>query len=557
LTALYEIAHLLESADAADQRVRRVLELLGEPVPYHQCALLEARIGHEPRVVVVPETTDEERVVLTWTLVDLFGKLVDTSGHVRPPTLRPSGAHLAVPLVGLDQVIGVLFVRSSMGEYTEEHLRTLSLVAANLAAYFTTLRARAELAERARERDEARRAAEAANRAKDEFLALVSSELKTPLSSILAWAQILRSTTIDVAARVHALDELERQARTQAKLVDDILDLACVASAKLRLNLRLIEDPAGLIRATIEGLRLEAERKSVRLESDLDAGAMPLVVDPDRIVQVVSILIAHAIMITPVGGRIEVRLEPTAEYARIRVIGGGGDISREALPHAFDRFGQAAGAGTGAEGGRGVGLAIVKDLVEMHGGRVRAESPGPEPGATFTIELPRVPGKRPASAPRRTGEAGERADERVLAGIHVLIVDHDPGLREAFQSVLEDYGAGVTAVASAPEALAVLERAPPDVLLFGDLAPRGESVYDLVRQVTARACPLPIASISAWRLEERERELAAGFRLHLAKPLDVGALVAAVAELAGRTKGKAPRLFALPGEDPTPNKRGD
>ena len=412
------------------------------------------------------------------------------------------------------------------------------------------LRARAELAELARERDEARRAAEAANRAKDEFLALVSYELKTPLSSILAWAHILRSTTDDAAAHARAIDEIEGNVQAQAKLIDDILDLACIASAKLRLNLRIIE-PAGLIKATLEGLRLEAERKSIRLDSDLEAAAMPLVIDPDRIGQVVSILVANAIDFTPAGGQVDVRLERAADCARIQVSDSGSGISREALPHVFDRFRQAAGAGTDADEtrgfGRGVGLAMVKELVELHGGRVRAESAGPERGSTFTVELPHAPEPRAAPGLRRQGED---ADGPLLAGIRVLLVDHDLGLREAFQSVLDCYGAEVTAVASATEALAALERSRPDVLLFGDLAMRGESVYDLMREVTARACPLPVASISAWRLEEQERELAAGFRLHLAKPMEIEALVEAVAGLAGR-RGKPLRLFALPGDGPT------
>jgi signal transduction histidine kinase/CheY-like chemotaxis protein len=544
---LYDIAQILESADGADKRVGRVLELLRSLVPYEQCAMLEARIGHAPHVVLEPETLPDERVALTGTLLDLFGQLVDVDTGARAPAVRLKGVHLAVPLVSLDEVIGILLVRSSAGEYTEEHLRALSVVAAKLAAYFTMLRARAELAELARERDEARRTAEAANRAKDEFLALVSHELKTPLSSILAWAHLLRSTTDDAAARDHAIDELESNVKTQAKLIDDILDLACIASAELRLNLRIVE-PAGLIKATIEGLRLEAEQKSILLESDLDETAMPLVVDPDRIGQVVSILVANAIKFSPAEGRVEVRLERATGYARIQVSDSGSGISREALPHVFDRF-RAARGGTRAEGGLGVGLAIVKDLVELHGGRVRAESGGPEQGSTFTVELPREQATHAGTA-----AAGERATSHLLAGIRVLFVEHDLGLRESFQSVLADYGAELTSVASVADALALLERSRPDVLLFGDLAIRGESVYELMREVAAHAFPLPAASVSAWRLEEKEREIAAGFRLHLPKPLDIDVLVDAVANLAGRIRGKAPRLFVLPDEAATPKK---
>jgi signal transduction histidine kinase len=546
---LYDIAHLLESGEDADERVRRVLGLLGTLVPYQQIAVLEARVGHQPHVVAVPEATPGERIVLTETLLDLFGNLVDAKARPRArQKAREGGGHLAVPLVGLDEVIGLLFVRASAGEYTEKHLRALSVVAAKLAAYFTTLRARAELAQLARERDQARRAAEAANRAKDEFLALVSYELMTPLSSILAWTHVLRTAPHDAPAHARAIDEIEGNVQAQTKLIDDILDLACVASAKLRLNLRIME-PADLIETTIEGLRLEAERKSIRLGADLETAAMPLVLDPDRISQVVSILVARAISFTPAGGHVAVRLGRSADHARIQVSGSGREISREALPHVFDRFRQPAGVDRPVDEARAVGidfgLAIVKDLVELHGGRVRAESAGPESGATFTVELPHAPQARPAP---RVPTEGERADGRPLAGIRVLLVDRDLGLREAFQSVLDAYGAEVTAVASAPEALAALERWRPDVLLFGDLAVRGDSVYDLMREVTARACPLPVASISARRLEETKRELAAGFRLHLGKPLEIAALVDAVAGLAGRLPGPRPCLFALPGD---------
>jgi CheY-like chemotaxis protein len=180
---------------------------------------------------------------------------------------------------------------------------------------------------------------------------------------------------------------------------------------------------------------------------------------------------------------------------------------------------------------------------------VSAESTSPDRGATFTVDLPRAPETRLAAP---ASPLAERPDDRLLAGVRVLLVDVDLGIRESFQAVLESQGALVTTAASAPEALGALEQKPLDVLLFGDLATRGDTVYDLIREVTARACPVPIASISAWRLAERERALAAGFRLHLGKPLEIEVLVEAVAQLAGRSPGKAQRLRRLPGAEPTP-----
>ena len=231
---LYDVTQLLESADRADERVRRVLELLRDLVPYEQCALLEARLGHEERVVLVPETSADERVVVTRALVDIFGQLVDTDARTCVVPGRPEEARLAVPLVGLDEVMGILLVRSSVTEYSEEHLRALSVIAAKLAAYITIRGTNADLAELARERDEARRAVDAARAAKDELLDLVSSELRIPLLS-----------TGD-----RALDALEQRIQAQAKRLDDLLGQARLASAELRLTLREIapalleEDPS-------------------------------------------------------------------------------------------------------------------------------------------------------------------------------------------------------------------------------------------------------------------------------------------------------------------------
>jgi signal transduction histidine kinase len=253
---LYDIAQLLESAEGADQRVRGVLGLLHHLVPYDQCALLEARLGFDPHVVAVPEATPAEEPRLTLTLVNLFWQFVDTPESTRAaaPVTRPEGVHLAVPLVGLDEVIGLLLVRSSTSEYTDEHVRDLSMVAATLAAYLTTLRAQNELVEIARARDEARDAAEAANQTKDHLLALMANELKTPLAAILAWTQVLRSATDDIRGRGHALDEIERNVHTQASLVGDILGLARDASTALRLNLHIVR-PKSWLEATLEGLR--------------------------------------------------------------------------------------------------------------------------------------------------------------------------------------------------------------------------------------------------------------------------------------------------------------
>jgi len=492
---LHDITQILESVQGSEERLLRVLDILRRIVPYERCALFVAQPGRESRLLVVPATPPDVRAKLSETLVDLHGRLLDERVHTLEARARASGAHLAVPLVGNDEAIGVLFVSGaapdgSGGGYTVQHLRELSVVAAHLAAYLVTV-------DQARALDEARREAETANRMKDEFLALVSHELKTPLMSTLAWAHRLGSEEIDPCGRIRAVEEIERNVHAQAKLIDEILDLACIVTADLRLDLEAVE-PANLIKSAIEEQRLRAEQRSIRLETALDESVSLVVVDPARIVQVISSLLAKAIHFTPRGGHVGVRLERAGAHARIRVI----DPTTQAY------------------GEQGLDLDIAKALVEAHGGRLQMEKLAEEKGSTFTVELP-----LPDEAPE--------PDRRLLAGIRVLLVDDDDDMRDAAGALLEQYGAEVTAVASAPAALAALERSRPHVLL-SDLSMPGESGYDLMRKVAARDATLPAAALTGFGdQEDRRRALAAGFRMHLAKPLEAKALVAAVATLSG------------------------
>jgi signal transduction histidine kinase/ActR/RegA family two-component response regulator len=538
---LYDIAQVFESAEGSAERVLHVLELLRELVPYDQCALLEAEPGRKLRLILAPGAPPDERDRLMETLTKFFGLFVEEHAHPPQALARPPGVHLAVPLVGLDEVIGVFFVRRSEGEYQEWHLRTLSMIGAKIAAYLTMLRARAEAAERSRQLEEARHAAETANRAKDEFLALVSHELKTPLTSTLTWAHVLSSKGVPEAERARAVEAIERNVRAQAKLIDELLDLSCVATAELRLDLRAVE-PSKLIKAAIKALRPQAERRSIRLDAALDQSVKLFAADPDRLEQVVASLVANAIKFTPNGGHVEVRLERAGKDARIRVIDNGKGISGEFLPHVFERFRQAERSSAARSAGLGVGLAIVKDLVELHGGLVYVESLGKDKGTTVTVELPLA---KVAAVRAEAVETGERSEPSALAGIRILIVDDDRDMCNALQDLLESYGAEVTTAASAVEALAALERSRPDVLL-SDVAMPGENGYDLMRKIASRAgknAP-PAAALSSYAKEtEREQALAAGFRTLLAKPIEPNALIAVVAELAGRRRTKSSRAW--------------
>lgn len=533
----YDIAQILESAEDSEARVVRVLERLRALVPYERCAVLEAQRGSERRLFTAPGTPPAERATLMATSTELLRQLLEDHGQAEEAPAKPAGMHLAVPLIGLDEVVGVLFAQRAEGAYEEQHVRDLSVVAAELAAYFSMLHARGLEAERTRQLEEARQAAETANRAKDEFLALVSHELRNPLNTILLSADALRSEESREPDRTRTYEAIERSVRAQAKLIEDLLDLSGVATASLRLDLRAVE-PAGVIKAAVLALQPRAEEKSIRLEAVLDESVTPLIADPHRLSQIVANLVANAIKFTPHGGHVEIRLERAGVLARIRVIDSGPGISPEVLPHLFEPFYQADCSTTRTHGGLGVGLALVKDLIELHGGQVHAESPGQDKGATFTVELPLAAAAPSAPAPAEAPE-GARRDERALAGIRVLVVDDDRDICEVLQFVLESRGAVVTVAASAAEALAALERSMPDVLL-SDVAMPGGSGYDLMRKIVARdgARALPAAALSAYaRGQDRQEALAAGFQMQLAKPVDAETLIAAVATLAGRRGG--------------------
>jgi len=557
-SAFYDIAQVLESAEESEARVIRVLKRLRSLVPYESCAVLAALPGREPRLITPPEMLPAERDRLLVLTTGLLERLIVENEQPAEALAMP-GPHIAVPLVGMDEVVGVLFVEGAA--YAEAHVRRLSVVAAKLAAYFSLLGAAALEAERTRQLDHARQLAETANRAKDEFLALVSHELRTPLNTILVWADALRSSDTRDSERLRGFEAIVRSVRAEVSLIDDLLDLSCIANATLRLDLRAV-NPAKLIQAALKVLRPRAEQKSIRLEANLDESVTPLIADPQRLSQVIANLVANAIKFTPAGGSVVVRLERAGALARIQVIDSGSGIRAEALPNLFERFRTADGSSTRAHGGLGVGLALVKDLVELHGGQVRAESAGAMQGATFTVDLPLTESAavRPGAAAlpeRRRRPERRRArgvsvparpdpDEPVLAGVRVLLVDDDKDICEVLQFVLEGQGALVSVAASAVEALAMLEGSMPNVLL-SDIAMPGETGYDLMRKIVARKGALapPAAALSAYARGQDLREaLASGFQMLLTKPIEPEALINAVRDLA------LPR--AVRGTDPAP-----
>jgi signal transduction histidine kinase len=330
----------------------------------------------------------------------------------------------------------------------------------------------------------ARAEAEVASRSRDEFLAMLSHELRTPLSAMLGWVLLLRSGRLDAVRTAHALEVVERNTQAQARLIGDLLDVSRIITGKLQLDLRQVE-PATVILAALETVRPTAEAKGVRLESALDPLVGPVAGDPDRLQQIVWNLLSNGVKYTPPRGRVEVRLDRVDATMRITVTDTGIGIGSDLLPHVFERLTQAGHGPARPDSGLGLGLAIVRHLVELHGGTVHAASPGDGQGTMFTVNLPVAaadPGWRrlpPASPGSRDGRPLRRP---ALDGLRVLVVDDDGDARELLTTVLEECGAEVFTVASVGEAVETLKRAHPDVLV-SDIGLPGESGYDLIRAV--------------------------------------------------------------------------
>ena len=387
---------------------------------------------------------------------------------------------------------------------------------------------------------EARRVAEQADRLKDEFLATLSHELRTPLTSVLGWASLIRSGDVDEANFPRAMEIIERNARSQARLIDDLLDVSRIITGNLRLELHSI-DFAPVIEAANDALRPAAEAKGIQLQIEFASQACKVRGDTNRLRQVVWNLILNAIKFTPRGGRVVVGLHCNDSFAQLTVSDTGDGIDRDFLPYVFDRFRQAEGSISRKQGGLGLGLAVVRHLVELHGGSVSAESGGPGQGATFTVELPLVDGLAAVDAEDQkqaaTGKGLDRSSLR-LDGLRVLVVEDDDDSRSLLSMVLKQYGANVTAASSAAEALKALERAPADVLI-SDIGMPDEDGYELMRKVRAlppqRGGLAPAIALTGYATcKDRERALLAGYQVHVAKPVEPIALVAAVANLAKR-----------------------
>ena len=401
--------------------------------------------------------------------------------------------------------------------------------------------ARKQVEEFARRAEMARRQAEDASRAKDEFLSTLSHELRTPLNAIVGWSSLLRNGNVRESQRMRALETIERNARVQARLIEDLLDLSRIVQGKLVLSVGPVE-MVRVVEAALDSVRPAAEAKGVRLQPVLDSHAT-LVGDPDRLQQIVWNLLSNAIKFTPKGGRIQVRLRREASYVEVVVADSGQGIAPEFLPHVFDRFRQADSTSTRHFGGLGLGLAIVRSLVELHGGIIEAASDGIDQGATFTLRLPMAPLRADKAPPPASNEVGVPTLQTFecppgLRGLRVLVVDDEPDTRALLEYLLVQCECQVRTAAHAAEAMALVTSQPFDVLV-SDVGMPGENGLSLIARIRAlppeRGGNIPALALTAYaRSEDRTAALKAGFHMHLTKPIEPGELTVVIETLATR-----------------------
>jgi signal transduction histidine kinase/ActR/RegA family two-component response regulator len=429
----------------------------------------------------------------------------------------PMGGWLVAPLVGRDgRNIGLIQLSDKYeGEFTEEDEAILVQLAqmASVAVENTRLYQAQQLA---------RTQAESANRIKDEFLAVLSHELRSPLNPILGWTRLLRSRKLDEQKTAHALATIERNANLQTQLIGDLLDVSRILQGKLSLNIAPV-DLASTITAAMETVRLAAQAKSIQIHTALNEAIGQVAGDGDRLQQIIWNLLSNAVKFTPEGGRVEVRLERIGSQAQISVSDTGKGISPDFLPYVFDYFRQADGATTRKFGGLGLGLAIVRHLTELHGGIVTAESLGEGQGATFIVRLPLLKEAAGLDNEPSSNCSTDVLAASPLAGLSILVVDDDADTREYLTFVLEQAGANASSAESADEALQVLVQSTPDILL-SDIGMPEMDGYMLMQQVRAMPCDragqIRAIALTAYAGQMNQQQaIAAGFQRHIAKPV--------------------------------------
>jgi len=444
--------------------------------------------------------------------------------------LRPQSS-MAVPMAVMGRIIGTIEVQSyEANVYRPEHVTAMSM-GANLTAVAIENVRLLKLERTARE------AAEESNRLKDEFLATVSHELRTPLTAILGWSRMLEGGDLDDVTVHQAVETIGRNARAQAQIVDDILDVSRIITGNLYLELQPME-VGPVIENAINVIRQTAEAKGIRIETYFNAKPAMISGDANRLQQVVWNLLSNAVKFTESGGRVCVKVSQVGAAIEISVSDTGQGISPEFLPYVFERFTQADSTTTRQHGGLGLGLAIARHLVEIHGGSIKAESLGQGRGATFRIRLPLVDAAAGSAEFDDADQFKMAKSPQLLSGLNVLLVDDDSDTLTLMATALTKRQANVTAVSSAGEAIQAITQKRPDVLV-SDIAMPDEDGYGLIEKIrlleNGETQNIPAVAITAYaKDEDRERALSSGFQIYLAKPVELTELISVVARAARR-----------------------
>ena len=458
----------------------------------------------------------------------------------RAPSAADAGLRGAFgfPILLGDEVVGVMEFFSQETRQPDQDLSDMiASVGFQIGQFHERKRAEEKLAHLLVRERAARADAEKANRLKDEFLATLSHELRTPLNAVIGWSRMLKSGRLDPESSLHAMEVIERNAWAQKQIIEDILDVSRVITGKLQLHLAPV-DLVSVVGAALDAVRPALEAKDIRVETDYQEGARVIAGDADRLQQVVWNLVSNASKFTPAGGTVAIRISQDDKYAAVQISDTGPGIAPEFLPHVFERFRQADGSTTRTHGGLGLGLAIVRHLVELHGGIIGVENVTPGSGAAFTVKLPLPSTQLTLEKSPAAGPFEDTLTEIDLAGVRILVVEDDLDALDLITIDLAEHGASVRGVASATEALELLQSEPFD-LLISDIGMADTDGYNLIKQVrnqeVSKSASIPAIAVTGYaRAQDRIRAIAAGYNTHVAKPVEIRELVTVVKCLTGR-----------------------
>jgi PAS domain S-box-containing protein len=442
------------------------------------------------------------------------------------------------PILLGDEVVGVMEFFSQEPRQPNQDLNDMiTSVGFQIGQFHERKRAEEKLAHLLVRERAARADAEKANRLKDEFLATLSHELRTPLNAVIGWSRMLRSGRLDPESSLHAMEVIERNAWAQKQIIEDILDVSRVITGKLQLHLAPV-DLVAVVKAALDAVRPALEAKDISVKTHYQEGLRIIAGDADRLQQVVWNLLSNASKFTPPGGTVGIRVKQDETYATVEISDTGPGIEPEFLPHVFERFRQADGSTTRTHGGLGLGLAIVRHLVELHGGLIGVENVASGSGAVFTVQLPLPSSKLTLQAPSAADSVDQSVTEVDLAGVRILVVEDDLDALDLITIDLAEHGAKVRGVGSAAEALGLLKNEQFD-LLISDIGMADTDGYNLIKQVRTEEGDshdhIPAIALTAYaRTQDRIRAIAAGYNTHVAKPVEIRELVTVVKCLTGR-----------------------